>query len=700
MADKLPPVVIELKLEIEQMQQQLRAVTSQMESMGNNASSAVEPVNLLGGAFKAVGGAIAGVLAAAEVIKFLNESAQAAVTSGKSFNLMALQMKNSTGATHEQSKAIDGQLEKMSLATGTLMPSLRDNFSKLVRVTNDSAQALKLESLAQNISAATGKDLGVVSIALARAHEGNWMAINKLMPGVKEATDKFGYLEKATRGAAEEAAKSDPYARMQAAMEAIQVSIGQAFLPVLQSLADALANIAPKVTEMMNAFVASPQFQSFIDALPGVVDFMGQLADQIFPVLADLGGIVGSAFDIISGDVKSMGDNSGSVVTLFTTIRGFFDWLNQAISGLTVWQKNFNDFLDSWKNLGPVSAAVVGFVQQMLDPIGSLMKSLTDLGKLLGWVKDKNPFETSTASGSNSRWDFRKAAPKLPGGGGGGGGGGGNGNAQADALAAALAKFHTAVTALQGKFNTDSQNLLTQHLDQVAKIVAAKKGELTEAFKQATQVDAGSLLSQVGGSITNLISSLKDKLSGAKKLSEDAGKLAGLGYSQEFVQQIVAQGPQVGDQLSQQLLSATPEQAQQIQNLMGQVKTVSTTGVNTLADFYVSQQSFLVNALKDENEAYAKSAEDLQKKFDVAMAKLQVSRDQAAIKALKMGGVTAAEQTKINAYKRDITAENKIISAGGTTINTTLYATTNATPDAILSTVVSGLKFNAPVVLR
>jgi hypothetical protein len=782
MADTLPPVVIELKLQVDQMQQQLKAVTGQLESVGRQAQTATAPISGLGGAFKAVGGAAAGLLAGVEVVKFLSESAQAAVTSGKSFNLMALQMQNSTGATREQSKAIDEQLEKMSLATGTVMPDLRDSYSTLVRAIGNTSEALKYEQLAQNISAATGKDLNTVSLALARAHEGNWMALNKLIPGVKNATDKFGYLEKSTRGAAEEAAKSDPYARLKAAMESIQVSIGQAFLPVLQSLADALANIAPKITDMMNAFVASPQFQSFVNSLPDVVDFLGQLANQIFPILSDLGGMVGTVFDGLAGDFTKMGNSSSSIISLFTMIRNFFDWLNTALAGLNAWNDAFNNFLAGFSKLGIWSDGLVRILKNLLNPLGAVVNGFSALNRLTGGNAGAGAGPSSTRAQQQAA-DMRAASTfKISGGGGGGGSGSGAGSSAATAakqMASAIATFKQAVLVEQQKYQTDSESLLASHtkktndivdagrtkladlyaqqqqltadhatrvqditatgMQKIADVVAESKNLLTNAFRDATKVDTGSMFLNAGANISNFMSMLKDKLTGAKTLADDAAKLSGLGYSQEFIDSIVSQGTQVGDALAQQLITAGPQQAAALQAQINELNQVSSHGVDDLAtqinqngnlatedlrNQYVTAQGDLVKALGDENAAYAKSVADLTDKmskaqsdladalkaenddyaksaltmvrtYEVALAKMQVTRDQAAIKALQVGGVTKAEAKQIAAYQKDIAAENKVIAAGGTTVN--VVANTNASPSQIASDVVNAIKFNAPV---
>ena len=84
-----------------------------------------------GGSIKAVGvAAAAGVGALAAGI---GVAAKAAMDDQKSFVSLENTIRNVTGATHEQIKAVDEQIGKMSLATGVADDKLRPAFEALVR---------------------------------------------------------------------------------------------------------------------------------------------------------------------------------------------------------------------------------------------------------------------------------------------------------------------------------------------------------------------------------------------------------------------------------------------------------------------------------------------------------------------------------------------------------------------------------------
>jgi hypothetical protein len=218
-----------------------------------------------------------------------------------------------------------------------------------------------------------------------------------------------------------------------------------------------------------------------------------------------------------------------------------------------------------------------------------------------------------------------------------------------------------------------------------------------------------------GGSVTNFMAMMKDKLAGAKTLADNAAKLSGAGYSQEFIQQIISQGPQLGSALAQQLLTASPEQAAAMQDMMKQVNDVSNHGVDELAtqinqtgnlateelrNQYVTAQNDLVTALAAENDAYARSVDQLERAVATSMAKLKITRDKALRDQYKAMGTVQGDR---NAAKMtaDIAVQNAIIRQNATpnvtNINTTVMAQTSATAASIAAAVIAEIKFGAPV---
>lgn len=89
-------------------------------------------------------------------------------------------LENVTGATKAQTKAVEDYITKTSMATGVSDDELRPSLERLARSTRDITEAQKLQKLALDISAGTGKDLMTVSNALGRAYDGNFKSLQKL----------------------------------------------------------------------------------------------------------------------------------------------------------------------------------------------------------------------------------------------------------------------------------------------------------------------------------------------------------------------------------------------------------------------------------------------------------------------------------------------------------------------------------------
>ena len=169
--------------------------------------------------------------------------------------------------------------------------------------------------------------------------------------------------------------------------------------------------------------------------------------------------------------------------------------------------------------------------------------------------------------------------------------------------------------------------LQQQAADKQLSIVQQSEKLLTDEFAKATSVNLqDSFFGFGGGTASGLAANLGQQLKAAQKLQQDAAALAGKGYSQTFIQQIVAQGPLLGDQMAQTLINAQPDVTQQIETLFGQIQDISTNGLNSLAAQMNSGGQLATQALTDQ---YNQVAQDLQ----VSLAQQQTSFQSALDKA-------------------------------------------------------------------
>lgn len=195
------------------------------------------------------------------------QSVKNAIEDEKSQRRLAIALKNTVNATKEQTASVEDYISKTQARYGVVDDKLRPSFQRLVTATKDVTEAQKLQTLALDISAGTGKDLGTVSNALGKAYGGNLASLQRLGIGLDQSIIKshdtnkaFSILSTTFGGQAAGAADSfeGKIARLKIAMDETKEQIGYALLPIIQKMADyILTNVVPQV-------------QAFVDGLTGV----------------------------------------------------------------------------------------------------------------------------------------------------------------------------------------------------------------------------------------------------------------------------------------------------------------------------------------------------------------------------------------------------------------------------------------------
>ena len=219
----------------------------------------------LKGIDKATGGLIPGfsniglaaTAAFGAVAAGLTIAAKAAIEDEKSQALLQRQLEKTFGANEELTTSAERYISVTQLRTGTSDVELRDSLSTLVRATGDLTKSQDLLNLSQDISAATGRDLGSVTLALAKASQGQFTALSRLGIPLDDSTKKskdFGKvletLEGQFGGAADAAANTfgGKLKIIQGQFGEIIETIGAALLPYLDKFATFLVeNVAPAV---------------------------------------------------------------------------------------------------------------------------------------------------------------------------------------------------------------------------------------------------------------------------------------------------------------------------------------------------------------------------------------------------------------------------------------------------------------------
>lgn len=156
--------------------------------------------------------------------------------------------------------------------------------------------------------------------------------------------------------------------------------------------------------------------------------------------------------------------------------------------------------------------------------------------------------------------------------------------------------------------------IVQQSMDRLRNAFAAKTGfNLMESFT-------------AGKSVDSLLSDLRAKLSAAKELQANAAALAGLGYSQIFIEEVVKNGPEAGNEIAKALKAASPEAQAELRSLYGAVDDISNNGLNKLASTMNSGGRLATQELMD---AYSQVAVDLKASLAEVDSQLQASMAEA-----------------------------------------------------------------------
>jgi uncharacterized protein YifE (UPF0438 family) len=333
------------------------------KTFSQKLSSSVKKAAL---AFAALGAA-----AGAAAIKIGKDAVKAAIEDEQSQKRLATALRNSTNASDAQIKSTEEYITKAQNATGVVDTKLRAAFGNLVRVTKDVTEAQRLNNIALDISAATGKDLEAVSEALSKAYGGNLTALQRLDPSLRDviksggtADEIFQQLSETFGGAA--AAQADTFAgRMEIIkrrVEDAQEAIGFALLPVLQRIAEFIADpLVPALEGLVRGLTGGPNSvqASGIRTADGLERFAGTLnendlaAFDLGTALRDLGKSIKDLFGTIDGVDK---EESGFVrfIRVLERIVQFLDNVIDKVEKATAAFQRFRDLAANVPGLGRV----------------------------------------------------------------------------------------------------------------------------------------------------------------------------------------------------------------------------------------------------------------------------------------------------------------------------------------------------------
>jgi len=207
---------------------------------------------------------------------------------------------------------------------------------------------------------------------------------------------------------------------------------------------------------------------------------------------------------------------------------------------------------------------------------------------------------------------------------------------------------------------TKSADLTKSAAEKQVSIIKEGVDRLRNAFASKTGFDIAEVFGG-GANAATALERLKKNLADAKELQKNAATLAGMGYSQTFIEEVVKQGPEAGNAIAKSLAEASPQATKEMQDLYYSLEDVNAHGLDALAKTMSTSTSFATEQLLeaynqvgiDLKESLAQTDKELQKSlaeankaYEEAMTDAKANRDEGLADALKAFTEAKAEAQK------------------------------------------------------
>jgi len=116
-----------------------------------------------------------------------------------------------------------------------------------------------------------------------------------------------------------------------------------------------------------------------------------------------------------------------------------------------------------------------------------------------------------------------------------------------------------------------------------ASIIQTSIDRLRSAFASGTAASITDIFKNGATSADTMIAELKNKLSGAKELQKNAAALQAAGYSQVFIEDVVKNGAEVGNEMAKALLGASADTQNELKGLYTEINNTSAHGLDEIA---------------------------------------------------------------------------------------------------------------------
>jgi hypothetical protein len=373
MATGTRALTLKLLADVDNFNKNLKGADTSVKTFGDKVSEFGKKAGL---AFAAAGAA-----AVAYAGKLAIDGVKSAIADEAAQAKLANTLRNVTKATDAQIKSTEEFILQTSLATGVADDELRPSLDRLTRATKDVDKAQKLQALALDISAGSGKSLQAVTEALSKAQEGNLAGLSRLGVGITRAelaTLSFDDITAKLAGTFENQAskQADTFqgklSRLQVAFDEGKETVGAYILTAITPLVETLVQ----------------------RVIPAIADFTNNLGEKLRPVIEFLTPITNGLRSAFNSVKTSLNDNSEELKPLINLFKGIAAFARDVLAPIL--SKTLG------AALGIVGKAVAGLVSGLasvvsfFDDLYNKIKRVIEISKQIGSAL--NPFSGASFS--------------------------------------------------------------------------------------------------------------------------------------------------------------------------------------------------------------------------------------------------------------------------------------------------------------
>lgn len=346
MATGTRALTLNLLADVDNFTKNLKSADTEVKTFGDKVGDFGKKAGL---AFAAAGAA-----AVAYAGKLAVDGVKSAIADAAAQEKLALTLKNVTGATNAQIAATEDYITQTSLAFGVTDDELRPSLERLARATGDVEKAQKLQTVAIDVAAGSGKSLEAVTNAMAKAAEGNTTALGKLGLGLSAAQLKTMSMDEVTAKLADTfanqaSAQADTF---QGKLTRLQIAFDEGKETVGAFILDA---ITPLVTLIVNRVI------------PAISDFTGNLEDKLKPVMRAIQPIIDGVKSAFNSVRNSLQDNNEELKPFYNFLQNIAEFARDTLAPIL------------GKTLGAAFRLLGDFIGQAIDNFAKFISLLTSI---------------------------------------------------------------------------------------------------------------------------------------------------------------------------------------------------------------------------------------------------------------------------------------------------------------------------------